>query len=252
MSHTNLLSKYLTPIIAHRGASALAPENTLRAFRLAAEMGAKWVEFDVMLSSCGEAIVIHDETLERTTNGVGQVCDFPYEYIKTLDAGSWFNPKFAGEKVPTLTEVLRLLQECHLLANIEIKPSLGREEETVKKVLQVVEENWRAEAPILFSSFSQEVRMCLRKQAPTSLIACLMHEWRDDWKKISDEFHCAAMDVNHKILSPERANELKSADRLLMSYTIDDPVRARELFSWGVDAIFSNCPLEMREFLAKR
>src|SRR5438552_7543288 len=92
---------YLSSIIAHRGASALAPENTLAAFHKAKEIGAKWVEFDCMLASCGEVVVIHDETLDRTTNGLGRVIDYPYSYLKTLNAGSWFNPIFADEKIPT-------------------------------------------------------------------------------------------------------------------------------------------------------
>jgi len=239
----------MSPIIAHRGASALAPENTLSAFRRAAEIGAKWVEFDVMLAACGEVVVIHDETLDRTTNGTGLVCDYPYDYLKTLDAGSWFNLAFLGEKIPTLRDVLRVLQDCHLLANIEIKPSKGQEEQTVKNVLEVTKQHWLVNTPVLFSSFSYEVRSFVRKYSPTSLLACLMHEWQEDWQKASDELQCVAIDINHNILNPERIKEIKSTGRLLLSYTIDDPKRARELFSLGVDAVFSNCPAEMNEFI---
>lgn len=242
------LSSYITPVIAHRGASALAPENTLSAFRRAAEIGAKWVEFDVMLAACGEVVVIHDETLDRTTNGTGLVCDYPYKYLKTLDAGSWFNTAFRDEKIPTLKEVFGVLTECHLFPNIEIKPSLGNEEQTVKNVIAVTKQYWNANLPVLFSSFSHEVRRILRKWLPSGLLACLMHEWQEDWKKTSDELQCVAIDVNHTILIPERIHDIKSTGRLLLSYTIDDPIRAHELFSWGVDAIFSNCPPVMHEF----
>src|SRR5438445_1086012 len=123
------INSYMSRLIAHRGASALAPENTLAAFRKAGEIGAKWVEFDVMLAADGEAVVIHDDTLDRTTNAKGNVCDYPYSYLQTLDAGSWFNPQFSHEKIPTLAEVIGVLRHCKLAANIEIKPSVGKEEE---------------------------------------------------------------------------------------------------------------------------
>jgi glycerophosphoryl diester phosphodiesterase len=244
-----LLATYLTPIIAHRGASALAPENTAAAFGKAYDLGAKWVEFDVMLASCGEAVIIHDETLERTTNGHGYVRDYPYHYLKTLDAGSWFSPAFAGEVIPTLAEILNFLQQHQMMANIEIKPALGKEEETVKKVLAVVEEYWQSNLPLLISSFSYKVRSLVRRYSASSLLACLMHEWQPEWKKAGDKLGCVAMDINQNILNPARASEIKAAGRLLLAYTVDDPDRTRQLFAWGVDAVFSNCSEQMHGFL---
>src|SRR5262245_86406 len=104
------------PLIAHRGASAYAPENTLAAFKKAKELGAQWLEFDVQLTACGEIVVFHDERLERTTNGRGWIHEKPYSYLKTLDAGSWFNSQFAGEKIPTLVEALEFLRQNNLMA----------------------------------------------------------------------------------------------------------------------------------------
>ncbi len=232
-----------SPIIAHRGASHLAPENTLAAFRKAAELGVKWVEFDVMLAACGEVVVIHDETLDRTTNGKGNVCDFPYSYLKTLDAGS-------GEKIPTLKEVIELLREWGLTANIEIKPSVGKEEETVKKVLHVVDQYWHASMkPPLISSFSLMVLNYLRQYSKTHFLAYLMHDWNPDWKKISDELNCVSVDIHYKILNQARVNEVKATNRFVFSYTVDDPLIAQQLFDLGVDAIFTNCPEKMMGFL---
>ena len=90
--------QFLPPVIAHRGASAYAPENTLAAFVKAAQLGIRWIECDVMQAACGEVIIFHDETLERTTNGKGDVDRYPYSYLQSLDAGSWFDPIFSGEK----------------------------------------------------------------------------------------------------------------------------------------------------------
>jgi len=236
-------SSYLSSIIAHRGASALAPENTLAAFQKAYEIGAKWVEFDVMLTACGEVVVIHDETLDRTTNGQGKVCDYPYSYLQTLDAGK-------GEKIPTLAEVIALLRHLKLAANIEIKPALHREEETVKKVLQVIKQYWHKEMkPPLISSFSRTVLEFVRKYSNTHFLAYLMQEWEMDWKKSCDELNCMTVHVHHNILTKARVDEIKSTDRFVLSYTVDDPNIAQRLFDWGVDSLFSNCPANMQEFL---
>lgn len=247
-----MMNSYLSSIIAHRGASALAPENTLAAFQKAYEIGAKWVEFDVMLAACGEAVVIHDETLDRTTNGQGNVCDYPYSYLQTLDAGSWFNPVFAGEKIPTLVKVITLLRHLNLTANIEIKPALGREQETVQKVLQVIEDHWpKNKKPPLISSFSSVVLHYVRKYSPTHLLAYLMDKWQMDWEKWCDELNCISVHVRHPILTPARIHEIKATNRLVLSYTVDDPVIAQRLLDEKVDALFSNCPQAMAALLSR-
>lgn len=241
--------KFVPPVIAHRGASKLAPENTLAAFRRAKEYGAHWVEFDVMLTKCGEAVVIHDETLERTTNGAGRVADFTYAELLTLDAGSWFSPVFQGEKIPTLKEVILLLNQLPMHANIEIKPCEGFETATVKKVLQVIAECWQQKNPPLISSFSRPVLQDVANFAPTSQLGFLMHEWEEDWREFSDRLNCTSINVNQEILTTENMATLKTSGRYLLSYTVDDVARARELFSAGVDAVFSNCPLQFLEHL---
>lgn len=242
MHSTKKIISIAPRVIAHRGASARAPENTLAAFRQAKAIGAAWVEFDVMLAACGEAVVIHDETLERTTNGVGRVADFPYSYLQTLDAGSWFAPQFRGEKIPTLIEVLDLLHELKLMANIEIKPCVGQEAETVKEVMRIIAQHWRAEHPPLISSFSRTVLADVRVKSATSLLGFLMHEWQDDWHQACDDLNCVTVNVNEQILDRAKIADIKASNRLLLSYTVDDTARAQELFSFGVDAVFSNCP----------
>src|SRR5687767_2537589 len=109
------------PVIAHRGASFYAPENTMAAFRKAAQLGVNWVEFDVVATKDGMPVVFHDDELNRTTNGVGMLSDYSHAYLQTLDAGSWFDARFAGETIPTLAQVLTFLAEMKLNANIELK-----------------------------------------------------------------------------------------------------------------------------------
>ena len=231
------------PIIAHRDASALAPENTLSAFLKAKQLGMNWLEFDVMLAACGEVIVFHDETLNRTTNGSGNVVEHTYAYLQTLDAGSWFNPIFAGEKIPTLRETLIFLLNNQLSANIEIKALPGQEEKLVNLVLEMIEDY--QEIPLLISSFSLRSLQFGRKKSQTLSIGFLMDEWQSDWKIICDELNAVAVDVNQTILNPQRIQEIKSSQRLLLTYTVNDPVRAETLILWGADAVFSDCPEQL-------
>lgn len=237
------------PVIAHRGASALAPENTMASFLKAKQLGLTWVEFDVTLATCGEVVVFHDEELSRTSNGIGKLTDQPYRYLKTLDAGSWFSPEFKEEKIPTLQEVLSFLSENNMAANIEIKPFPGCEDLVVKRVLEVIQKN--KEITILISSFSYRILELMRKQVPQIDIQWLMDEWQEDWKKQSEALNVIAMGVNQLVLDQNRVMKIKKNSQLsLFSYTVNDFSRARELFFWGVDAIYSDCSYQLIQSLS--
>lgn len=228
------------PIIAHRGASRVAPENTLSAFSKAKQLGANWVEFDVMLCA-DELVVIHDETLDRTTNGTGYVKEFSYHYLKCLDAGRWFDPKFSGEKIPTLRETLALLTRLGMSANIEIKAEGGQEKTIVTEVLRNLEEYWYNKVtPPLLSSFSIKVLEELRLHSNTVCLGLLMDEWFDNWQELCEELKCISVDVNQNVLTQETILEAKRHHRLLLSYTVNDLTRANDLFNWGVDAVFTD------------
>lgn len=143
-------------VIAHRGASGEAPENTLAAFRRAAELGAHMIELDVQLSRDGEAVVVHDDTVDRTTNGRGVVANLDLADLRTLDAGAWFSPTFAGERVPTLAEVLDTVP---LRVNVELKSGGG--DALAQRVYDTVR-NAGALARVVFSSFEDDAIMRLR------------------------------------------------------------------------------------------
>ncbi len=153
-------------LIAHRGGGALAPENTLAGLRTAASLGYRGVEFDVMLSADGTPVLIHDETLERTTDGRGRVADASDAELARLDAGSWHGEQFAGEPLPSFGDAAELCLALGLWANVEIKPSAGREAETGRKVAQAARELWAGAAPPLLSSFSLEALAAARDAAP--------------------------------------------------------------------------------------
>jgi len=233
-------------VIAHRGANRFAPENTLAAFLKAKQLGFHWVEFDVMLSADHELVVIHDEELKRTTNGHGQVIDWSYSSLKELDAGSWFDSQFSGEKISTLQTVLDFLYEHGLSANIEIKALQNCNALVASKVLDVLHQNTgRFISPPLISSFSQEVLQIIRRNNPHYLLSFLMHEWIADWEMICNELQSVAVGVNHHILDQKRVQAIKTTDRQVLAYTVNNKKRAAQLFAWGVDAIFSDCSQEI-------
>lgn len=234
----------LFQIIAHRGACAYAPENTLAAMRKAHALGARWVEFDVMLTADGEAIIMHDETLARTTNGGNrEVANTLYSDIAKLDAGSWFGNEYAGEPVPTLIELLDLLKKLKMNINLEIKPTPEKEIETAEKSLALIKQYWPIdEYPPMISSQSEICLRTVHELAPEYCLGMVIHQWDEPWQKWLSDYACQSVSVNHSILSPESVEDLKKRVKFVLAYTVNDPVVAQELFLWGVDAIFSNKP----------
>ncbi len=237
-----VLFDFNPPVIAHRGASAYAPENTMIAFVKAAQLGIKWIEFDVMQAACGEPIIFHDDLLDRTTNRRGDVNHYPYVDLRSLDAGSWFDTRFAGEKIPALKEVMEFLQTYKMFANVEIKSLTGKEAPLVKRVLAEMVAYPEMQNNILYSSFSVDALYLLRKNSPNCSLGLLLHEWEPSWEKICAELNCVSVHVNHEIMTLHAAEKIKSLGKKLLCYTVNDLARALELYSWGVDAVFSDVP----------
>src|SRR5690606_29171611 len=137
-------------IIAHRGASAFAPENTMAAFRLAKELGADGIELDVMLSADGNLVVIHDQSVERTSNGQGKVNEMSWNELGTLDAGSKFDIRFNGEPIPLLEQVFEELGG-HFLINVELKNYATSRDQLTEKVIDLIRKMGLIESVVLFS-----------------------------------------------------------------------------------------------------
>lgn len=233
-------------IIAHRGASAYAPENTLIAMEMAAQMGAAWCEFDVMLAGSGEAIIIHDETVDRTTDGSGDVATFSLAQLKALDAGKWFDPKFTGERVPSFVELLALLRKLKLNINVEIKPSQGFDVQTAEKTVELLNQHWNIKkSPPLLSSQSLDALRTVRECEPHWHLGCVIHDWAEHWYTWVKELNCTAVSVNHHILEPNLVAGLKNIVPLVLAYTVNDVKRADELFNMGVDAIFTDVLMDL-------
>jgi len=213
-------------VFGHRGASGLAPENTLASFAKAVEFGVHGVELDVHASADGEVVVIHDERVDRTTNGRGLVRELPLDALRRLDAGG-------GERIPTLGEVLGALPE-HVVANVELKAAGCAE--AVAKVLA------ETRLDILVSSFDHMELARFRRFAPKVPCAPLAARWRDGLETVALALDAWAVNLADRIASPEHIATVAGWPRRCFVYTIDDPARAEELRKNGAAGVITNRP----------
>jgi glycerophosphoryl diester phosphodiesterase len=247
------LDDRLAPVIAHRGASADTPENTLAALRAAAAASARWVEFDVKLSRDGHCILMHDDLLNRTTNGRGEVAHYDLDELRRLDAGGWFGRRFRGEPVPTLQEALALCVELDLDINLEIKPCPGRQHETAIRVVEALQREWPASRPWpLISSFAIASLEEVRKLAPEMPRGLLIGRPTRRALGMLDRLECSTLHCDAKHASAELVRHLTRSGRPLLCYTVNDASRALRLLEMGVRAVFTDRPQLIAEAIAAR
>jgi len=233
----------LPAVVGHRGAAAYAPENTLEGIREAKRRGARWVEVDAKLTADGVVVLMHDDTLDRTTNGRGPVAAAAYAGIAALDAGAWFAPAWQGARVPTLAAALALLAELDMGINIEIKPCPGRDRETAEAVVGVVRRDQVPGRPApLLSSFSRDSLAAARDSGQELPRALLIWEYPADWAAAAADLGCVSLHCADEYLTPDWAAAIRAADYGLAVYTVNDPARARELHGWGVHSIITDRP----------
>jgi glycerophosphoryl diester phosphodiesterase len=233
-------------IIAHRGASAYYPENTLPSFEGAIAMGADMVELDVQLTSDKEVVVFHDEKISRCTDGRGKIADYTLAQLKKLDAGSWFDKKFQNARIPTLDEALSVCKN-KIAVNIEIKTEavskmfFGGIEE---KSLKIVEKSGM-NGHVVFSSFDPRAIMHL-KQIDNTVTVALLFEKKHYGSKLpsdiiesvgADAFNCSSDEFNKKWLANVKLNNIP-----VNIYTVNDAKNMRRFLKIGVSGIFTNKP----------
>jgi glycerophosphoryl diester phosphodiesterase len=235
-------------IFAHRGGGKLAPENTLAAIALGQSLGFRAHEFDVKLSKDKVSLLLHDTTLERTTNGKGRAADFTFAELEKLDAGEWHSEAFIGERLPSFERAVKLLRSKETLANVEIKPTPGFERETGLQVAAETEKWWKGAAgqPIL-SSFSFEALMAAKEAAPGLRRGWLADEIKDeDWGRLKT-LGAVSMHTNHKKIRTEDVARLKGEGYRVMVYTVNEIETAERLFDLGIDGFFTD---NLRAFAA--
>ncbi len=246
-------TKYPIMVIAHRGYSGEAPENTLAAFKKALEVGSDMIELDIHFSKDRQIVVIHDETLERTADGLGRVADFSLADLKKFDAGFWFSPEFKGERIPTLAEVLRLAKG-KILVNIEIKsPSHGLYSvtELAEQSLKEVQEMGMLK-DVIFSSFNPLALEKIRELAPHAYVAILYHR---EWKFIAEITKGKSFEVlnlRKDFLNKKRIERIKGLGMLVNVYTVNKEEELRRFVAWGVNGIITNYPGRLIKILQQK
>ncbi len=226
-------------VIAHRGASGHAPENTLSAFRRALALGATFIETDLHLSRDAHFVALHDDTLERTTNGKGLVSEHSLADLGRLDAGSWFGSDFAGERIPTISEILEFARRHDVVFYLELKlaGSWGAEHALINALRK------SGEIPrAVVMSFDPHVLESLRLSEAT-LMTALLHDG-----SLADPFHHALecgvrqIAVRRNLVTPAFLAEARSRDLQVVCWTVNHPAQMRALLAAGVDGIISDYP----------
>ncbi len=239
-----MIEDFPRPILfAHRGDLAHAPENTLPAFEQALQKGADGVELDVNLTADGHVVVIHDSTVNRTTDGTGRVASLTLEAIQKLDAGSWYNEKFAGTKVPLLEEVFGIIGKDKMI-NIELKGFSAQRGGLVTKVCELIKRH-NNQSQILFSSFfpsSLNVAAQSLPEVPRGLLA--MSGFLGLWAR-SFGFMFGDYQALHPHISSTSREQMQRAHRLkrrVHVWTANTPEEISRLKDWGVDGIITDDP----------
>ncbi len=229
---------------AHRGAGKHAPENTLVAIRYGASYGYRMMEFDVKLSADNVLFLLHDDTVDRTSNGKGAAAIMPWSTLSQLDAGSWHSPAFAGESFPTFENVIAFCQANGIAMNVEIKPCPGRERETGRAVARLLRSRCEMMQPLpLISSFSEAALDAAQAEAPGLPRALLLHELPEDWLARCQRLHCVALDCNWRVLSAEIVNRAHDSGLNVLCYTCNDPAAIAALTEMGVSTIITDAVL---------
>ncbi|WP_286239552.1 glycerophosphoryl diester phosphodiesterase [Neptuniibacter halophilus] len=238
-----------SPVIGHRGAAQLAPENTLAGIRMAAESGVSWVELDVTLLGDGTPVLCHDEVLDRCSNRQGPLAFLSVSDLPELDMGSWFAPQWLNEPMPHLSDALLLCQELNLGLNLEIKPFGLDPEQVARRVFAETEVYWQQPERLLVSSFDETLLTLYRALTADTQMAMLFDFLPELWQLKAEALNAVSIHCDCSLISREEVQQIKTAGYDLYCYTCNNPIQAAELLQWGVDGIFTDNPLLMKDLL---
>lgn len=228
---------------AHRGASAVAPENTIAAFRAAAEQGARWVELDVALLADDTLVVIHDDSVDRTTSGTGKLAALRQADLAALDAGAWFDARFAGEPLPTLAETIAVLGDLGMGANIEIKQHPHHK--SLDQLIRAVQHDLRQRKPgmpIMISSFDPEALRAMHLLEPDLEMAMLWSDLPDDWEARLAAIPATTIHLNYKSLSIGMLERARQRGIKVRAWTSNDPIELKSFWPAGLTGVITDNP----------
>jgi glycerophosphoryl diester phosphodiesterase len=238
---------FASRIIGHRGCAAHAPENTLAGLREGTKRGATWVEIDVCLLGDGTPIIIHDDKVDRTTNGTGALKDLDWGYVSGLDAGGWFDPKkFAGERVPRLDDALAEVQSLGLGLNLELKIHGDEGARLVQTILPYLYDSGIALDQLLVSSFDHVALGAFHAAAPGFAIGMLYSEIAPDWHATADALDAVAIVANYSKVSEAAIRGVIADGRDIYVYTPNDPKNVFAQWRWGLDGVITDDPERFR------
>jgi glycerophosphoryl diester phosphodiesterase len=232
--------------IAHRGACGAAPEHTRPAFERAVAIGVDLIELDVQLSRDGELVVIHDHDLQRTTTGSGAVREHDFDAIVELDAGSWFAPRFAGERVLNLDQVIQLVGGRARL-NVEVKAVEADWQELAARLVALLRARELLDVTVL-SSFEPGALQAVRQQAKVAPLGLLWSrgDLADAWRLASD-LHAVSIHPHWALVSTDLVEEAHRRGLQVLTWTVNDVGVMRDLLRHGVDGIMSDFPERFAE-----
>lgn len=233
----------ITRIAAHRGVASLAPENTLAGIYKAAELGLSWIEIDTQLSADGIPVIIHDQTVERCSNGNGAVADLHFAELQQLDVGSWFDGVFADQRLPSLSQVLTVCQSLGLQINLELKLHAGDDvNKLCEQVARVIEQSEFPSQHLLISSFDHQAMLQIKKRLPEVRRGQLWEGLCDNWLEKLQAIDAHSAHCNYREISKQQAMQIKQSGYQLICYTANDPDEVREHWQWGVDLMITDKP----------
>lgn len=233
----------LTPrIMAHRGLSSLAPENTLSAMRLAAEQGSEWVEIDAIACGDGTIVMWHDNSVDRCSDGTGSMAEHNIDSLKALDCGSWFSDKYKGEKIATIEEAIILINDLGLGLNLEFKLYKNSPETVVAPVLELLEKHWKDFDKLIISSFDLAALTYCRNYSKSLQLGRLYDGIPENWQQEMQSIDAVSCHCDYKLLTKEQAQAVKTAGYELYCYTPNNPDEIAQHWDWGMDSAITDYP----------
>lgn len=240
---TDKLMTFKIPrIIAHKGASGYAPENTLEAIYTASDMGAEWVHLDVRLTKDDVPVIFCDEDLSRTTNGSGALAGKTWDDLAQLEAGSWFGDSFSGTQIPSLEQALEAVIDLDIGLNIDLKPENGQEAHMTEAALDIVSQLWDSKNFLVSSSNPACIDTAIDIAPDYKRSWVLEQYWPENWEELATHLELTFISVHANYIKREDIEKIIDFGLPVMAYTVNQPDLVRQLQGWGMDGFFTDYP----------